>query len=167
MSDLPGYSKFLVIGLPGIGKTTFSERLARKFKIPHIEGDRYFWVEGEGQVEVEEFRKKIDGMTEKGRWIYEGHYRKVYDLICDRVDTMIWIDLPFFTALKRNFIRSKQQIGLKRTLTEKQGPFLWLIFNGSRMLRDYKQTLKDYEDKGVPTFRLTKSEQLENWLKSD
>ncbi len=163
----PGYSRFLIIGLPSIGKTYFADRLARKYAIPHIEGDKYFWLEGGKHLSLEEFRQRIDELTGKGRWIYEGHYRKVYDILKERTDTLIWIDLSLFTALKRSFFSSKEEFGIKYTLTNREGPFLWLIFNARRMLQDYKKTLADFEALKLPTFRLKNGDQIENWLKKE
>lgn len=97
-----------VIGLPGSGKSTLAAGIAKKLSIPHIELDR-FWFESGGRQgrhdtpNLEGVRSKVRERTTKAieeeSWVSDGIYLHVQDLIVDRADVIVFLDIPLIHRL--------------------------------------------------------------------
>lgn len=59
--------------------------------------------------------------TEPSRWVVEGNYSIVRDIVWGRADTVVWLDLPFATVMTRTVRRT-----VRRTIRRTE---LW---NGNR-----------------------------------
>lgn len=117
-----------VVGMPASGKTTFAEKVAKKLSIPHIHLDR-FWFECGGKqgrhktlnVELVRavVRKKVIEATESGSWVSDGTFLHVQDILVDKADTIVFLNIPLFQRLwnhfKRTFFEAKRhnEIGIK------------------------------------------------------
>jgi adenylate kinase family enzyme len=110
-----------VVGNSGSGKTTFAAELGRLTGAPHLELDSVFHQPGWQPLPTEEFRARVAGFTAGDRWVVDGNYSKVQDLVWDRADTVIWLDPPRHRVMRRIVWRT-----LRRVLT---GAELW---NGNR-----------------------------------
>jgi adenylate kinase family enzyme len=82
-----------VVGNSGSGKTTLAARLAAALGVPHLELDSVFHLPGWQPRPAEEFRAIVSGFTAGDAWVVDGNYSKVRDLIWQRADTVIWLDL--------------------------------------------------------------------------
>lgn len=110
-----------VVGSSGSGKTTLSRRLARQLDLPHLELDSIYHQENWEPLPVEEFRQVVEAFVGRDRWIIDGNYPHVSDLVWERADTILWIDLPRWRVMRRLVGRTASR-GLRGTL-------LW---NGNR-----------------------------------
>ena len=110
-----------LVGLPGSGKTTVGRRLAGSLGVPFIELDAIFHQPGWQDLPRDEFRARITEATAVDGWVVDGNYGAVRDLLWDRADTVVWIDLPRATVMRQVVVRT-----LRRTLTREK---LW---NGNR-----------------------------------
>ncbi|HMQ81214.1 MAG TPA: AAA family ATPase [Ignavibacteria bacterium] len=68
--------KILVVGANGSGKTTFANRLSKILNITHYELDNIFWKPDWKESENEEFRAKVDEVTQTESWIIDGNYSR-------------------------------------------------------------------------------------------
>jgi adenylate kinase family enzyme len=104
-----------VIGLPGSGKSTLAAAIAKKLSIPHIELDRFWFGSGGRQgrhdtPNLEEVRTKVRERTAEAvkeeSWVSDGVYLHVQDLIADRADVIVFLDIPLLTRLLGHARRS-------------------------------------------------------------
>jgi len=110
-----------VVGNSGSGKTTFATELARRTGAPHLELDSVFHQPDWEPLPTEEFRARVAAFTEGDRWIVDGNYSKVLDLVWPRADTVVWLDPPRHRVMRRIGWRT-----LRRVLSRAE---LW---NGNR-----------------------------------
>lgn len=99
-----------VVGCCGSGKSAVAATLAERLGIPHIELDAIFHQPGWTPLPHDEFRARLDDLTAVDRWVVDGNYSKVRDLVWSRADTVIWLDLPrrvvILQLLRRTVIRA-------------------------------------------------------------
>jgi adenylate kinase family enzyme len=107
-----------VVGNSGSGKTTFARELSRATRAPHLELDSVFHQPGWVPLPRTEFRARVAEFAAADRWVVDGNYNSsVQDLVWARADTVIWIDPPRRTVMRRVIWRT-----LRRMLTRAE---LW------------------------------------------
>jgi adenylate kinase family enzyme len=119
MSALP--HRFSIVGTSGSGKSTLGRALAARLGVAFIELDsirhQANWVE----LPDPEFRSRVAALVEGERWVVDGTYAVVRDLVWGRATTIVWLDLPRWQVMLQVIWRS-----IGRALT---GTVLW---NGNR-----------------------------------
>ena len=118
MSDGPRIS---VVGTSGAGKTTAAAQIARRLRLPHIELDAWYHGPHWTPTPPAEFRRKVTALVTQDRWVIDGNYGIVRDLIWQRATSVVWIDPPLPVIMAQVIWRS-----LTRGLS---GQELW---NGNR-----------------------------------
>ncbi len=103
---MPPIDRVSVRGTSGSGKSTFACALAERIAAPCFELDSLFWLPGWEERTLEDFRAQVAAATSVDRWVVDGNYSKVQDLVGDRADTIIWLDYPFPVVLRRVVIRT-------------------------------------------------------------
>ena len=88
---------------------------------PHLELDSVFHQPGWTPLDDEEFRRRVSELTESDRWVVDGNYRVVADIVWSRADTVVWFDLSYATVMTRMIRRT-----VRRAVTREE---LW---NGNR-----------------------------------
>jgi len=86
--------RIVVQGASGSGKTTFARELARILDAPYLELDSLYHQEDWTALDADEFRERVDGFAQQPRWVSDGNYRAVRDLLWRRADVILFIDLP-------------------------------------------------------------------------
>ena len=103
--------KIAVIGTSGSGKTTVARELARRLGVPHVELDALYHGPGWSETPPEEFRRRVAAATEADGWVVDGNYdSKLGELVLERADTVVWLDLPLRVALARVTRRTVRRI---------------------------------------------------------
>jgi adenylate kinase family enzyme len=110
-----------VVGIPGSGKTTVGRQLAASLGVPFIELDSMFHQPGWVELPVDDFRKRVTEALTAPAWVVDGNYSAVRDLVWQRADTVVWLDLPRRRVMYRIILRT-----VRRALTRER---LW---NGNR-----------------------------------
>ena len=111
-----------VVGNSGAGKTTLSARLAAALAVPHIELDAIFHQPGWTELPRDEFRRRVaKELDSHVGWVVDGNYGAVRDLVWAAADTVVWLDLPKATVMRRLIWRT-----VRRAVTREE---LW---NGNR-----------------------------------
>jgi adenylate kinase family enzyme len=106
-----------VVGSSGSGKTTVARRLGRELGLSHVELDSIHHLPDWTSMPRDDFRAHVAEVVAGDGWVVDGNYRAVRDLVWDRADTVVWLDLPRATTTARVLRRT-----LRRTLTRQE---LW------------------------------------------
>jgi adenylate kinase family enzyme len=110
-----------LVGVPGCGKTTVGRILATSLKVPFVELDAIFHQPGWRELPRDDFRARVaEALTASG-WVVDGNYSAVRDLVWDRADTVVWLDLSRRLVMRRVVLRT-----VRRAVTREP---LW---NGNR-----------------------------------
>ena len=110
-----------LVGGPGSGKTTVGRRMAQLLGAPYLELDSVFHQPGWTELATEDFRRRVAGVVAGDAWVVDGNYSAVRDLVWQRADTVVWLDLPRPLVMRRVIART-----LRRAVTRQE---LW---NGNR-----------------------------------
>ena len=110
----PPGSRVLVTGLPGSGKTTVAMALAGAHGLAHIEVDRLYY--GPGYATRPTFVPELEVAIAEDRWCLDDFGApESRDLVWNRADTLVWLDLPWGVAFLRAVRRTWRRL---RTGTE-------------------------------------------------
>jgi adenylate kinase family enzyme len=109
------------VGCSGSGKTTLARALAAASGAPHVELDAIYHQPGWTPLSDEEFRRRVAEAVGADRWVVDGNYSVVRDIVWDRADTVVWFDLTYLTVMSRTIRRT-----VRRVITREE---LW---NGNR-----------------------------------
>ena len=106
--------RIIIIGSPGSGKSTLSEKLSEKLCIPVTHLDKLWWKSGWVESTKEEFDQKLDAVLMEDKWIIDGNYSRTLEKRLQRADTVIFLDYPTLTCLYRVFKRVMKNRGKTR-----------------------------------------------------
>lgn len=99
-----------VIGVTSSGKSTLGEQLARAIGVPFVELDALNWLPGWvglNETDPQEFDRRIREATSGDAWVVAGSYSAFSERIFwDRLETVVWLDLPLRLVLRRVLTRS-------------------------------------------------------------
>ena len=93
-----------VIGGSCSGKSTISRRLAAILDLPYIELDALHHDPGWTEAPADVFRERVARAiaAAPGGWVIDGNYfGKLDSFVLDQADTIVWLDIPFQTAIRR------------------------------------------------------------------
>jgi adenylate kinase family enzyme len=106
-----------VVGNSGSGKTTVAIGIASALGVPHLELDAVFHQPNWEPLERELFRARVSQFVAGDGWVVDGNYSAVSDLVWQRADTVVWMDLP-----RRQIMRQLAARTLRRMITRTE---LW------------------------------------------
>jgi len=107
--------RILVAGISGVGKTTMAVAVAQKLGLSYHELDALF--HGPGWVARTDFKSDVQVIAEGPQWVCDGQYHRFLgDLLWERADTLLWVDLPRRVVMWRVVRRSLVRVALRRTL---------------------------------------------------
>ena len=95
-----------VVGTSGSGKSTFASALARLLGADFLELDSLQHQAGWTPLPTPELRARVASAAEGERWVIDGNYSRVQDIVWPRADTLVWLDLPRRTVMRRVTWRS-------------------------------------------------------------
>jgi adenylate kinase family enzyme len=110
-----------VVGNSGSGKSTLARELAASLGVPHLELDSVFHQPGWEPLAQDEFRRLVTARAGEDGWVIDGNYSAVRPIVWARADTVVWLDLPKRTVMRRVAWRT-----VRRAVTRQE---LW---NGNR-----------------------------------
>lgn len=143
-----------VIGTSCSGKTVFARRLAAQLRQPHIELDALFWGPNWTARPIGAFQALVADVVASDRWVIDGNYSTVQDLVWSRVSSIVWLNYSFrlvmARALRRTVRRSiRREVlfsGNYESLTtaffSRQSILWWVITTYRRRRRRYRQLLR-------------------------
>ncbi len=155
-----------ITGTSCSGKTTLSRAVSQRLGMPHVELDALFWGPDWTPVPADTFRARVAEAVAGDRWVADGGYSPIRDLTWSRADTLVWLDYPMPTVLRRwagrtlARLRSREEFwpgtGNRERLSHVAGPnsLLWWILRTHRGRRErIIQSLDTYRHLAVVHLR--------------
>ena len=106
-----------VVGTSGAGKSTLGAALAARLGADFLELDSVFHQYGWVPLPREEFRERVVAAVTGERWVIDGNYTsQVKDLVWARANTVVWLDLPRRTVMRRIIWRSFRRAAARTEL---------------------------------------------------
>ncbi len=105
-----------VVGNSGSGKTTFAADLAQRMGAPHLELDSVMHQPGWAPIPREQFRDRVAEFVAADRWVADGNYTAVRDLVWQRADTVVWLDFPRWLVMRRIIWRTVRRLLIRAEL---------------------------------------------------
>jgi len=138
--------RIIVIGTSCSGKTTLARKLAERLSIEHIEIDRINWLPDWQHLSSDELLAAMKRATEGDRWIVDGNYPSVREIVWPRATHVVWLNYSFprifYRALSRTIRRVFTQEKLFAGNTESfvqsfltRDSILWWVLTTFRLYR--------------------------------
>jgi adenylate kinase family enzyme len=105
-----------LVGAPGSGKTTVGRNLAASLGVPFVELDAIFHQPQWAELSRDDFRDRVGTAVAAPAWVIDGNYSVVRDLVWDRADTVVWLDLPRRLVMRRVILRTLRRAVTRETL---------------------------------------------------
>lgn len=106
-------TRILIYGVTGSGKSTMARRLSEATGIPWHSVDDICWNPDWVPVEVDEQRRRLQRICAGDSWILDSAYSQWRDLVEDRVELIICLDLPRWISWSR-LLRRTVRRGITR-----------------------------------------------------
>ncbi|MES0340137.1 MAG: adenylate kinase [Anaerolineales bacterium] len=158
--------RVVVIGTSCSGKTTFASQLADKLAITHTELDVLHWLPDWQMRQLEEFRSLVAEVAVQDRWVIDGNYGKVRDIIWPRATHLVWLNYPFWTIFSRALRRTLRRVvtreelfagnreSLSRALFNTESIVWWVLRTYKRRRREYPQLFQMPQNKHLEIIEL-------------
>ena len=168
--------RIVVFGTTGSGKSWLAERLAERHGLRLIELDALFWGPAWQPAPLELFRHRVEREIRDGDWVVVGIYGQVRDIVWQRADTLVWLDLPLPLVMWRLFWRTLRRIvtredlwgtgnreSLRRTLLSRDSILLWALKTHGRNRRRFFEECSNFAA-GRTVIRLRSSRDVERFV---
>lgn len=93
--------RYLVVGTSGAGKSTLAQALADLTASRYIELDALYWGPDWQAVPTEQFRQGVAQATQGERWVADGNYSDVRDILWPQATHAVWLNYSRFTVFSR------------------------------------------------------------------
>jgi adenylate kinase family enzyme len=164
-----------VAGVSGSGKTTLAARIGDLLGLPHTEIDALH--HGAEWQKRPEFEADVEAFTALDSWVTEWQYATARDLLADRADTMVWLDLPFPLVLGRVVRRTlrrrlrheelwngNREAPLHTFFTDPEHVVRWAISTRKKYRELVPEAAADHP--GLTVVRLRRRRDVDRWLRS-
>lgn len=172
--------RVVIVGNSGAGKTTLSTELARVLQTEHVELDAIFHQSNWTPLPTDEFRERAAAaLPPGGAWVCDGNYSAVRDMIWNRADTIVWLDLPRRVIVPQIVARSvtravrgtelwngnREQWRMLLSLHDPQRSVIaWSITQHTRKRRRYGAAPADPRWAHLQFVRLRSRDAVRTWL---
>ena len=99
-----------VVGTSGAGKSTFASSLALILGAVFLELDSVYHQADWAPLPASEFRARVALVADRECWVIDGNYSTVQDIVWARADTVVFLDLPRRTVMRRIIARTLRRV---------------------------------------------------------
>jgi adenylate kinase family enzyme len=166
-----------VVGTSCAGKTTFAAALAAGLQVPHVELDALHWRPGWVPARPEAFRQAVAEAIAPDRWVSDGNYGVVRDLVWGRATAVIWLDYSFPTVLRRALYRTVRRALLREELysgnresfrkafLSRDSILWWVVTTWARRRREYRELFEQAAFAHLEVVALANPREAESFLR--
>lgn len=174
MTPSPDLTRVVVVGTSCAGKSTFARRLAGRLDAPCIELDALYW--GPAWTPRSEFRQDVAAAAQKPRWVMDGNYTAVREIVWGRCTAIVWLDYSFVRVFSRALRRTACRVvtgerlyagnreTIRGALFDPTGIPWWVLRTYWRRRREYPQLFRPPEYAHTAVIRLEKPAAAEAFL---
>jgi len=168
--------RVVVVGTTCCGKTTFARRLARALGAPHIELDALYWLPDWTPRDESQFRSLVCAALAGERWVIDGNYGRLQDLIFGRATTLIWLNYSFPRVLFRGLTRTIRRVltgeavyaenreSFRRAFLSQDSILWWLITTHHRRRKRYRRIFAEATYPDVEKLEFRRPSMAEEYL---
>ncbi len=168
--------RIVVVGVTGSGKTTLAQQLAARQRLPHVELDALHWDAHWTPAPPAVFRRRVDQALGGERWVVDGNYHVVRDIVWQRADTLIWLDYPLPLILWRLWCRTVRRTASRVELWNgnretwrgaffsRDSLFIWALKTHQRRQREYPELFASPEYAHLAIARFGSPRATQQWL---
>ena len=108
--DVAEARRLVLHGVTGSGKSTLARALAAGRDVPRLEGDAVGWLPGWTQRDPEEQRALVARFVRQDAWVVDSAWSVWADLVLERADLVVVLDLPRHVSLARLVRRTVRRV---------------------------------------------------------
>jgi adenylate kinase family enzyme len=111
--------RIVVVGTSGAGKTTLARHIASQLALQHIELDAINWQPGWQDLTRHDpalFCHRVGNAVRAERWVVDGNYGPVRDLVWQRATHLVWLDYDRSVVMRRVIGRSLVRVVMRTEL---------------------------------------------------
>ena len=164
----------IISSASGNGKTTTGRALAGRLGVPFVELDALHHGPNWAEPTAAEFRARVEPIVNTDAWVIDGTYRtKLGDLVLERAEVVVWLDLPLYVWLPRLLRRTARRVirreelwaGNRERLRDALHPQNSVVFYA---LRGYRKRRRMYPSElaRFPVVRLRTTAEVKRFLRS-
>ena len=165
-----------VVGTTGSGKTTLARQVAQHFQMPHIELDALHWEPNWTAALPPVFRERVSEALSSERWVVDGNYSGVRDIVWSRADTVVFLDYSFWLIMRRLLRRTLQRAlkqeelwngnreDIRKSFFSQESIVLWMLQTYHRNQKNYPLLFQQPEYAHLSVVHLQSPEMTEEWL---
>jgi adenylate kinase family enzyme len=168
-------TRIVVIGPGGSGKTRLSARLAELLDAHHVEIDALWHGPNWESCGAEELHRRVSAATEGDDWVCDGTYSGIIgDLVVERAETAVWLDLPvplqMWRLVRRSWVRKRDKVVLwNGNLEEKWlNQIRWLFWPSFKRAFENRRKLAEHlaQHPQLDVHRLRSDAEVEAFVQS-
>ena len=164
----------------GGGQIALARALAGALGADFLELDSVYHQAGWVPLPDEEYRARVARVVAGERWVVDGNYSKVRDLVWARADTVVWLDLPRRTVMRRIIWRTLRRIAGRVelwngnrerwrnlfTLDKEESVIVWAWQTHAANRVKFEAAMADAENSHLRFVRLTSPAAVRRFLRS-
>ncbi len=174
--------RIAVLGTSGCGKTYVAKRLAEVLGMTYICSDAIYWGPDWTEAPPAKRRAEYERVTRADAWTFDGNVDGLSDskgeLILQRADTLVWLDLPryevFGQVLKRTIRRAwtkepmwhNNREGWRLSFFSRGSILLWSMQTYGKRRKQYAALFADVDYAHLRRIRLKRRREVDRWLAS-
>jgi adenylate kinase family enzyme len=108
------FDRVVVVGTTGSGKSTYSRELADRLRTRCVELDALYW--GQEWTPRNDFEQQVLHAVQEPRWVIDGNYSIVRDIVWRRATAIFWLDYSFLRIFSQAFRRTVRRVVLQERL---------------------------------------------------
>ncbi len=172
------FDRIVVVGTSGSGKTTLAAAIASRTGAPHTEIDALHWRPGWTPAPREELRAAIDAVTSRSRWVVDGNYDSLRDIVWPRATLIVWLDYPFPIVfarvvrrtvgriVRRDALFSGNRESFRQSFLSRHSIILWMLTTFRRRRRTYAARMRAASADGPEWWRCGRPSEADRLLRS-
>jgi adenylate kinase family enzyme len=170
----PAPARVLIAGTAGSGKSTLARRVATALELPYFEIDALY--HGSDWTPRPQFGAEVADWARRPQWVTEWQYGAVRELLADRAELLVWLDLRKRLVMRRLITRTVLRRMRRAELWNgnREPPLRTFLSDGDHIIRWAWRTHGDSLPRvteclarrpDLPAVRLGTRAEVERWVR--